>query len=335
MRCAVLGALTGQVLVWSGSPGWQLFVPTLTALSIALVAFAFTPSQPQRTDNAGSSPPAMQPLPPPVLRAASISNGPERESATMLLLLPSSAASSVSSDGEAALKPSPSSSSSSSRPSLLPSSLSRLSGSASLLVAQYRQPSVRLFSLYLVTGNAVLELVLNYDTSLFYEIDPQASSNGLVLAAGWLLAAAAAFLTSVAAVVAFVSLHPCLTLSAMPACAACLLLLSSWTDSLYLAYFLFVLFYAVMSFLLCVSCCLIASGMSISAFALLFSVNTFVSLAVQSLVQLAIGELGALLDIRRKYLAFAAQMLAVSAIFALIGARRRITDIAARAAHGG
>ena len=334
MRCAVLGALTGQLLVSSGSPRWQLFIPTLTAVSIALVVFALTPSQQQQADDSGSSPPPMQPLPPPVLRASSVSSVAPHESATELLLPPASpAASSAASHDRAALKSSfPASSLG---VAALPSSLSRLSEAASLLAAQYRQPSVRLFSLYLITGNAVLELVLNYDTSLFYEIEPQASGNGLVLAAGWLLAAAAAFLTSIAAVVTFVSLRPCLVLSALPACAACLLLISSWTDSLYLAYLLFVLFYGVMSFLLCVSCCLIARGMSISAFALLFSVNTFASLAVQSLVQLAIGEHGALLDIRHKYIAFAAQMIAVSAIFTLIGAQRRITDIAARAAHGG
>ena len=42
---AVLGALAGQVLVWTAHPLWQLFVPTLTAVAVSLAAFLFLPSQ--------------------------------------------------------------------------------------------------------------------------------------------------------------------------------------------------------------------------------------------------------------------------------------------------
>ena len=64
---------------------------------------------------------------------------------------------------------------------------------------------------------------------------------------------------------------------------------------------------------------LIASAMSFNAFAFLFSVNTFLSLAVQSLVQLAIGEHGWSLTIQDKYCVFGAQLVALSSLYALIG----------------
>ena len=173
-------------------------------------------------------------------------------------------------------------------PCLRPFSLRRLSSVNALslfsslfshLLAQYRRRTVFLFSLYVILGNSVLELLLNYDLSLWYALDPAFDLNGLVLACGWLLSAAAAFLTSLALVVTYVDVHPYLVLSALPALASLLVWASTWTSSVHVACVLFVSFYAVLSFLMVVSSALIASAMSFQAFAFLFSVNTFLSLA--------------------------------------------------------
>ena len=202
------------------------------------------------------------------------------------------------------------------------------------LLSQYRHSIVLLFSLYVILGNSVLELLLNYDLSLWYALDPTFDLNGIVLAFGWLLSAAAAFLTSFAPVVTRVSTHPYLVLSALPALASLLVWASTWTSSVYVACVLFVSFYALLSFLMVVSCALIASSMSFRAFALLFSVNTFLSLAVQSLVQLLIGEHGYSLSIFDKYRTFAAQLLLLSALYTALGVWESLRQSAERRVRG-
>ena len=283
--------------MWTSHPLWQLFVPTLTAVAVALTAFLFLPSQQSQqklidaetsaeqaatADSAGAihAPPPAPALPPGLLF--------------------------------------------SSLRSLLACNLTPLSQLLAMLASQYRNSTVRTFSVYLMLGYSVQELVLNYDTTLFYAIKPSAELNGLVVGAGWLIGALAAYLVSMRPVVQSVSRHPHLTLSLLPLTASGLLLWSSAAQNVELAYALFVAFYGIMAFLVCLSSALIASNMSMGMFALLFSVNTFGSLLVQTVVQLIIGEHVLLLDIRGKYRAFAAQLLLVAALFAAVGIKRTL-----------
>ena len=303
------GALVGQLLVSTGYPRWQLFLPTTTAIAIASVAFLFLPTpQQQRSGSPHNTIPG-----------------------------PSSRHTEFHFDSSSDSSPS-----TSSPPSFPTFSCARLlslgvvpfvSDVVSHLASQYRHRAVLLFSVYVVLGNSVLELLLNYDLSLWYALDPTFDYNGLVLAVGWLMSAAAALLTSHAATVTFVSRHPLLVLSALPALAALLVWASTWTDSVYVACALFVAFYAVLSFLMVVSSVLIASAMSFTAFAFLFSVNTFASLAVQSVVQLLIGEHGLSLSIQGKYRVFGSQLLCLSLLYALLGVKRRMQDSLERTAR--
>jgi hypothetical protein len=299
----VAGALIGQLLVSTGYPRWQLFLPTTTAIAVAGVAFFFlpTPAQ-QRAASPTSSIPG--PLP------------HERGSAS-----------------RSSLFSPPSTPTFSCHRLLAIGVIPFVSDLVSHLASQYRHRTVVLFSLYVVLGNSVLELLLNYDLSLWYALEPTFNYNGIVLAMGWLLSAAAALLTSNARVVTFVSLHPLLVLSALPALSSLLVWSSTWTDSVVVACVLFVCFYAVMSFLMVVSSVLIASSMSFTAFAFLFSVNTFGSLAVQSAVQLVIGEHGFSLSIQDKYRVFGTQLLGLSALYALLAVKRHMQSTIEREAR--
>ena len=288
----VAGALVGQVLISTGHGRWQLFLPTLTAIAIATVAFAFLPTPQQQRQL--TSPDSTAPL----YEDANKAEGDDSSSSSSSLP-PSFSLRRLSSVN----------------------ALSLFSSLFSHLLAQYRRRTVFLFSLYVILGNSVLELLLNYDLSLWYALDPAFDLNGLVLACGWLLSAAAAFLTSLALVVTYVDVHPYLVLSALPALASLLVWASTWTSSVHVACVLFVSFYAVLSFLMVVSSALIASAMSFQAFAFLFSVNTFLSLAVQSLVQLIIGEHGYSMSIFDKYRMFGSQLLLLSALYAVLGIR--------------
>ena len=296
----MIGALIGQILVWTDHPLWQLFIPTLTAVAIALVAFLALPNQQSQQK----------------LIDAELTASPTTTEASTA---------SIHAPPPAPTVP----------PSLLYSSLrSVLSGNFapivqlwSLLASQYRNRTVRTFSVYLMLGYSVQELVLNYDTTLFYTIAPSASYNGIVVGAGWMIGAIAAYLVSVHSVVQQVRAHPHVTLSVLPLIASGLLLASSYAESVELAYVLFIAFYGIMAFLVCVSAALIASHMSVGTFAFLFSVNTFGSLLVQTVVQLIIGERILLLDIRQKYQAFAAQLLFVAVLFATVGMKRRFDSM--------
>ena len=281
--------------MWTDHPLWQLFVPTLTAVAVALAAFLCLPSQQSQQQLIDKE---MQPT-------ASV------DSAALIHAPPPA-------------PPVPAGLLFSSLRSVLSGNLTPLWKLWSLLSSQYRNSTVRTFSVYLMLGYSVQELVLNYDTTLFYTITPSATLNGVVVGAGWLIGALAAYLVSVRAVVQAVSRHQHITLSALPLVAGGLLLWSSAAQSVELAYTLFVAFYGIMAFLVCVSSALIASHMSVGTFALLFSVNTFGSLLVQTLVQLIIGENVLLLDIRGKYRVFAAQLFFVSVLFALVGIKRRL-----------
>ena len=294
----VVGALVGQMLVWTNHPLWQLFVPTLTAVAVALSAFLALPSQQSQQkliDTEVSTQPATA-----VDGTAVIHAPPRAPSVAPGLLF-------------ASLR------------SVLSGNFSPLRQLWSLLASQYRNETVRTFSVYLMLGYSVQELVLNYDTTLFYTIAPLATLNGVVVGAGWLIGALAAYLVSFHAVVHRVRQHPHLTLSVLPLTAGGLLLWSSAASSVELAYTLFVAFYGIMAFLVCLSTALIASNMSVGTFALLFSVNTFGSLLVQTVVQIIIGERGLLLDIRGKYRAFAAQLFFVAVLFAAVGAKRGLS----------
>ena len=293
----MIGALVGQVLVWTSYPLWQLFLPTLTAVAVALAAFLFLPSQ-QSQRALVDTEVAVQPA--------------KAVDGALTLHAPPSAPSVAPGVLFASLR------------SVLSGNLSPLSQLLALVASQYRNPTVRTFSVYLMLGYSVQELVLNYDTTLFYEIKPSASLNGIVVGAGWLIGALAAYLVSVHGVVHSVRRHPHLTLSLLPLTASALLLWSSAAESVELAYSLFVAFYGIMAFLVCVSSALIASHMSVGTFSLLFSVNTFGSLLVQTLVQILIGDRVLLLDIRGKYRWFAAQLFFVAVLFALVGVKRRL-----------
>ena len=294
---SVVGALAGQVLVWTYHPLWQLFVPTLTAVTVAFTAFLFLPSQQSQQKLIDAEMSAQQATA--VDSAAAMHAPPPAPSVAPGLLY-------------------------SSLRSVLSGNFTPLKQLWTLLTSQYSNSTVRTFSVYLMLGYSVQELVLNYDTTLFYAISPSATFNGLVVGAGWLIGALAAYLVSVRGVMRLVSAHQHITLSVLPLTAGGLLLWSSAAQSVELAYTLFVAFYGIMAFLVCVSSALIASHMSVGAFALLFSVNTFGSLLVQTLVQLIIGEHLLLLDIRGKYRAFAAQLLFVAVLFAAVGVKRRI-----------
>ena len=307
----------GQWLVSSGYPRWQLFLPTLTAICIAAAAFYFLPTpQQQRQQSPASS-----------LPVAPASAVPHNAPASS----PPSSASSPSPSSLLSTSSSPSVPIFDARRVVAMGLLPFCSDLLRHLTSQYRHRTVFLFSLYVVWGNSVLELLLNYDLSLWYSLDPTFDYNGVVLALGWLLSAAAAFLTSRASVVTFVSLHPLWVLTALPALSALLVWASTWTDSVWVACALFVSFYAVLSFLMVVSSALIASSMSFTAFALLFSVNTFASLAVQTAVQLTIGEWGWALTIQGKYRVFGTQLLVLSLFYAAVGAKRAMQDTVERA----
>ena len=288
----VAGALVGQLLVSTGYPRWQLFLPTTTAIAIAGVAFFFLPTPAQQREGS-----PVNTIPPPLSHP--------RSTASL----------------QSSFSP-PSAPTFSCHRLLAMGFVPFASDLLSHLVSQYRHRTVLLFSLYIVLGNSVLELLLNYDLSLWYALDPTFNYNGIVLAVGWLMSAAAAFLTSNARVVTFVTVHPLLVLSGLPAVAALLVWSSTWTASVEVACVLFVGFYAVLSFLMVVSSALIASSMSFTAFAFLFSVNTFASLAVQSAVQLVIGEHGLELSIQGKYRVFGTQLLCLSGLYALLGMKR-------------
>ncbi len=96
------------------------------------------------------------------------------------------------------------------------------------------------------------------------------------------------------------------------------LLLSAAWDSVYVAYVLFIVFYGLMQFLYAMSSAAVAANVSSNARrTLIFTANTFASLAIQTLTQSIIGHLVLHLTPEGKFYVLAAQLLCLAALFAL------------------
>ncbi len=107
-------------------------------------------------------------------------------------------------------------------------------------------------------------------------------------------------------------------MTVVTASGAALLMLSAYVDNVYSAYILFIIFYAIMSFgLSCVSAC-VAHGVRTLSFSLIFTLNTFVSVLFQTVVQLAVGDAGMNMSVSGMYVVFAAQLCVVVVIYVCV-----------------
>jgi solute carrier family 19 (thiamine transporter), member 2/3 len=173
--------------------------------------------------------------------------------------------------------------------------------------------AVLFLSMWWWGGYAVLELVLNYATTLFDVIDSSVDYNGAVTATGRLFAAAASLL---AAPIAFwVIKNRFLVLAFGSILSAALLSIAAETPSIIIAYMCFAVFYGCMSFLVACVSAHIATHANGHELALIFACNTCVALAVQTLGQLAIGKHWLHLTVRAKFIAFALQLVLVALLY--------------------
>ena len=105
-----------------------------------------------------------------------------------------------------------------------------------------------LWSVWWWLGQGVVELVLNYNTTLFYERDPGLDEDGLVVALGRGAAALSSLLPALVLAASPRGIRAMVMLAWFDLVGAALLFLSALLTSVYAAYALFVAFYANMQF---------------------------------------------------------------------------------------
>jgi thiamine transporter 2/3 len=196
--------------------------------------------------------------------------------------------------------------------------------------------NVLICSVYLWLGDGVLQLVLNYNTSLFDAIDSTVDYNGVVIASGRLCAALASLLPLYT--VNFMGKLTNFSMIAAAICTAGSLILywMSASGNLDLAYGLFVLFYGIMTFIYTVAVAQVAQCINLltgnssaytAVYGLVFTFNTLISTGIQVILQIIIGRNGLHLDIYKKFHLFSIELAIVAVIFigsAVFVARKKI-----------
>jgi Reduced folate carrier len=186
------------------------------------------------------------------------------------------------------------------------------------LVRLYSGP-MRMLSLWQAVSLAVHALALTYYQSLFRDIDATRNYNGYVSTLSYLLAAIGAAVPSVCASAIRLDMF----VVAVPVAGASLLAALALVDDLYGAYALFVCYHVLFEFSIAFVIGQVAvhiapttnsGGSRVRRFALVFSLNRLVGLAIQSLLQLA---LNALSDVSLYYMMLADTLLAL-ALFSLV-----------------
>ena len=299
----VCSAVLGQVMVSAGVKRRDLFIINLTSISLGIVMFVMMQVPANSTEDAADIAPLTA----------------QREDDDDRISL-NGHGNQAANDDNALYEPAP--------PTCAESlSLKTLYHHAHTVLLQYQRYDVVFYSLYIWLGNGVLELVLGYDTTLFYELDSTMDYNGVVLAVGALCAAGAALLPSNTHIHTYVRTHSYTVFTVLPLIAAFTLILSAVSQSIILAYCLFPLYYALMAFLLSFASGAIANAMSIGQFALLFSVNQFISLIIQTIIQAIISGSALALSIQMKYFVFAGQTTIVAITYAILGMKKRMSMI--------
>jgi hypothetical protein len=162
----------------------------------------------------------------------------------------------------------------------------------------------------------VIQLVLNYNTTLFFTLAPEKNFDGLVIACGRGFAGAAALLPSKTGTPT--GLRAFVLLASMDWIGGALLFASAGSASIVVAYVLFVLFYGLTTFLFAMASAAVAAHVSSPARAtLLFTANTFVSLAFQTGTQTLIGHWGLHLTPEGKFWVLGVQLAGLGILFAL------------------
>ena len=180
---------------------------------------------------------------------------------------------------------------------------------------EYRSPGVLYWSLWWWCGYGVLELVLNYNTSLFYERDPEMDYDGAVVSIGRGVAAVTSIIPAWSGIPQKKATM-FIILIVGNGIGAVLLFLSAVLPSIYVAYTLFILFYGVMQLLCTLAASSIATCVTRPERApLIFSVNAFISFAMQSVTQTVIGHEVLHMKGHQKFMVFAVQLTILAGIF--------------------
>ena len=185
------------------------------------------------------------------------------------------------------------------------------------LLVEYRRPGVLLWSAWWAASWCVVELVLNYNTTLFYDRDPNVDNDGTVVASGRGAAAIAALLPAVLMRSAPAGIAAMILVVLWDAVGSVLLFLSASLPSVLSAYLLFIAFYAWMSFLYSLAsgalACLVSTP---ERTGLVFTFNAFVSLVVQVVTQSLMGHQVLKLKGEQKFTVLAWQLAVVAGGFA-------------------
>lgn len=186
------------------------------------------------------------------------------------------------------------------------------------LAVEYRRPGVLLWSAWWAASWGVVELVLNYNTTLFYERDPDVDNDGTVVASGRGAAAIGALLPALLMRSAPAGLAAMVLIVFWDAVGSALLFLSADLPSVLSAYLLFIAFYGWMSFLYSLASGALSTLVSTpDRTGLVFTFNSFVSLAVQVVTQSLMGHQVLKLKGDQKFTVMAWQLAAVTAGFAV------------------
>ncbi|XXG68500.1 hypothetical protein AAC387_Pa06g1571 [Persea americana] len=174
--------------------------------------------------------------------------------------------------------------------------------------------NIRILSLWWAIANAGFSLVQNYGTNLFDAINSKSNLNGHVLAAsqaaGGLGAFCAVYLENFAAKTGM-SIY-ILGSAVMAVLCMCM----GFSMKIWVAYSLYVMISGIYQTLACLVIVRCGRLVSNRHFILLFSVNSFVGLALETLLQAALEILG--LSISKQFISFAGFFFLSTAIFIIL-----------------
>lgn len=160
------------------------------------------------------------------------------------------------------------------------------------------------------------DMVLNYATTLFYDVDPSVDWNGAVMAVVRLAGAAGAVIPSIHWIDSRMETSRIPVVVILTLIGGVCMILAAFVN-IWVVFALFVIYMASISFCISVSAAQIAKSMSTRKYALVFSVITIAYLGLESLAQLIIGT-ALHLSSRAMFCVFGSMIITAAIVFAIL-----------------
>eukprot|EP00761_Pharyngomonas_kirbyi_P012550 gb/GECH01012577.1/.p1 GENE.gb/GECH01012577.1/~~gb/GECH01012577.1/.p1 ORF type:complete len:516 (+),score=72.18 gb/GECH01012577.1/:1-1548(+) len=168
------------------------------------------------------------------------------------------------------------------------------------VIKGYFHRSFALYSLWLICGSAIGELVFNWETPLFDAVDPSKDLNGVVAGISRLTGAIGGFIPPL---LSYKRWTGWISLSIGTAIVAGILAISATTGNIWVVYTTYIIFYLFYQALYCLASSRVAANIPHNFYAVVTSSNTLFAVGIQTSLQAALN--GTKMAVQNMYVVFA------------------------------